>query len=40
MTQSQIISSFVRAATWTLMRRSPTGILLLVVLAAWFWASH
>ncbi len=38
--QSQIISAFVRAATWQLMRRSPTWILVLVVAAAWLFAGH
>jgi hypothetical protein len=40
MTQSQIIASFVRAATWQLMRRSPTWLLLAIVAAAWFMAGH
>ena len=40
MTQSQIFASFVRAATWQLMRRSPTWILILVVAAAWLMAGH
>ena len=38
--QSQIIASFVRAATWQLMRRSPTWLLLAIVAAAWFMAGH
>jgi hypothetical protein len=38
--QNQIIASFVRAATWQLMRRSPTWILILVVVIAWLFAGH
>jgi hypothetical protein len=34
MTQAQILASFVRAATWQLMRRSPTWILILVAAVA------
>ena len=40
MNQNQIIASFVRAATWQLMRRSPTWILIVVVAAAWLIAGH
>jgi hypothetical protein len=38
--QTQIIASFVRAATWQLMRRSPTWLLLAIVAAAWLWAGR
>ena len=40
MNQSQILASFVRAATWQIARRSPTWILILVVAVAWLMASH
>jgi hypothetical protein len=40
MNQTQIIASFVRAAAWQLMRRSPTWILILVAAAAWLAAGH
>ena len=40
MTQSQIVSAFVRAACWNLARRSPTAILVIVVAAAWLFAGH
>jgi hypothetical protein len=40
MNQNQIIASFVRAATWRLMRRSPTWVLILVVALAWVFAGH
>ena len=40
MNQTQIFAAFVRAATWQLMRRSPTWILIAVVVAAWLWAGH
>ena len=40
MNQNQIISAFVRASAWQLMRRSPTWILILVVALAWAFAGH
>jgi hypothetical protein len=40
MNQSQILASFVRAAAWQLMRRSPTWILIGVVVIAWLLGSH
>ena len=40
MNQSQIIASFVRAATWQLARRSPTWLLIAIVGAAWLFAGH
>jgi hypothetical protein len=38
--RNQIFASLVRAATWQLMRRSPTLLLLAVVAAAWLFAGH
>jgi hypothetical protein len=40
MRQDQIVNSFVRAAAWQLMRRSPTWLLILIVGAAWLFAGH
>ena len=40
MNQSQIVSSFVRAAAWQLMRRSPTWLPLAIIGGAWLIASH
>ncbi len=40
MNRNQIIASLVRAATWQLMRRSPTWVLIAVVAAAWPLAGH
>jgi hypothetical protein len=38
--QNQIIAALARGAAWTLMRRSPTWILILVVAGAWLLAGH
>jgi hypothetical protein len=40
MRQDQIVSAFVRAAAWQLMRRSPTWLLLAIVAGAFLFASH
>jgi hypothetical protein len=40
MNRNQIVASFVRAATWQLMRRSPNWVLIAVVAAAWLLGSH
>ena len=40
MNQNQIIASFVRAACWQLARRSPTLLLLAIVVGAWLMAGH
>ena len=40
MNQSQILASFIRAATWQLARRSPTWILILAGAAALLLAGH
>jgi hypothetical protein len=40
MRQDQIVTAFVRGAAWTLMRRSPTWLLLVIVVAAWLMAGH
>jgi hypothetical protein len=40
MNQNQIISAFIRAAAWQLMRRSPTWILIGVLALAWLFAGH
>ena len=40
MNQSQLIASFLRAATWQLARRSPAWLLIIAVAAAWLFAGH
>jgi hypothetical protein len=40
MNQSQIIAAFVRGACWQLARRSPTWLLLAIVVGAFLFASH
>jgi len=40
MRQDQIVAAFVRGAAWQLMRRSPTWLLLAIVVAAFLFGGH